>query len=403
MQLPTYVLAISALVPAIVLLVYVYIKDRSEKEPIGLLMLLLFAGAVMCFPAIGLERLLSKGIDALFSLFVVEQEGQFYFISNEFYYGYHIVDNFIGVALVEEGLKWLVLILLTRKNKNFNSLFDGIIYAVCVSLGFAALENVMYVLNGGITYALRRAFTAVPGHMFDAVFMGYYYSVWHITRMAKNLEDYSIKEKIIFSRSDELSTKRSALCSLLIPILVHGFYDFLCSISASSKFELVILYIAFYGFLIFLYFYCFKRIKKISKNDQIDVLIAVALFDKVHPGALARLENHFSGNSAESDSKFTNIPTINVPVASRKTSVVQSQHTHNFKGMYTSIPGTVESINIKIGQRVSVGTELMRIRGNTGLSSYPVNSTVSGIVHSINCSSHEDVGTNKVLCVIDVI
>lgn len=132
----TVLLTCAALLPAVVLLIYIYIKDRVEKEPIGLLLTLFALGAVICLPAALIEEIFSVVIDGVFSTFAYDIGGSLYLMSgtNKLYV---FVSNFIGVALVEEGLKFLILILVTRKNKNFNSLFDGIIYSVFVSLGFA--------------------------------------------------------------------------------------------------------------------------------------------------------------------------------------------------------------------------------------------------------------------------
>ena len=105
-------------------------------------------------------------------------------------YLYVAVDMFIGVALVEEGFKWLTLVFFTKKSKEFNCLFDGMIYAIFVSLGFAALENILYVLNNGWVNAATRAILSVPGHMFFAVMMGYYYSRWNIFAKAREGEEW---------------------------------------------------------------------------------------------------------------------------------------------------------------------------------------------------------------------
>ena len=152
----TYLLFI-ALAPAIVLMIYVWSKDKS-KEPFGMLVMLVILGALSCFPAGFLE---SPVIDAIVSVF-----GKDNLLS-------YFVQAFIGVALMEEGCKFLVMFFYTKNHKEFNGLFDGMIYAIFVSLGFAAFENVFYVFDFGSKVALSRAFTAIPGHMFNAVFMGY--------------------------------------------------------------------------------------------------------------------------------------------------------------------------------------------------------------------------------------
>ncbi len=276
MKIDVILLICAALLPAIVLCIYVFKKDRVEKEPIGLLLGLLALGCVICWPAAEIESMLSVIIDKAFSPFTFEEEGAVY-LSETAFKVYNAVDNFIGVALVEEGLKFIVLFFVTRKNKNFNSLFDGLIYAVFVSLGFAAFENVLYVVNYGWTNALVRALTAVPGHMFFAVLMGYYYSMWHICEQANALEQGLKKAGFIDKNAKEISAKKYLICSLLVPILAHGLYDYCCTA------ETVLADIVFYVFLIFLYIYCFKRIKEMSKGDMEDGKLAMALVFKKYP------------------------------------------------------------------------------------------------------------------------
>ncbi len=88
---------------------------------------------------------------------------------------YTILLAFLVVAVVEEGTKFVFLKLRTWRDPNFNFRFDGIVYAVFVSLGFAAFENINYVLGYGLTVALPRAVLAIPAHMGFAVFMGLFY------------------------------------------------------------------------------------------------------------------------------------------------------------------------------------------------------------------------------------
>ena len=235
-----YFLIAIALLPAIVLCGYVFKKDRVEKEPLGLLLKLFIFGAISYVPAAFAEVFLGEIIDA-------------FFINGT--YTYLLVDNFIGIALVEEGIKFIVLIWLTRRNKAFNSFFDGLIYSVFVSLGFAALENVLYVLEGGIYTGIMRAILSVPGHMFFAVMMGYHYSLWHITEKAAEKEAEIESRKAPFD-----SSKEKALC-LIVPTLAHGFYDFCCSAGAVWATFLL------YAFVIFMYVHCFGRIKKMSNAD----------------------------------------------------------------------------------------------------------------------------------------
>lgn len=86
-------------------------------------------------------------------------------------------DAFFVAGFTEEFAKFAVLYWIVWKNKEFDQHFDGIIFAVCVSMGFALVENLMYVFEGGMKVALIRAVLAVPGHGLNAVVMGYYLSL----------------------------------------------------------------------------------------------------------------------------------------------------------------------------------------------------------------------------------
>ncbi len=258
-----WVLATLALLPAVVLCVYIYRKDRVEKEPIGLLLMLLAFGALTIVPAIFLEQWISPLIDGVFSQFGerMVSGGVTYHLLNDFAYtAYCAVDATIGVALVEEGVKWIALVLLTRRSRHFNCLFDGIVYAVFVSLGFAALENVMYAFNYGFNTVLVRALTAIPGHMFNGVLMGFYYSFWKLSTLAYGIEqDFATCGTIRLYKP--IRKNRYMVMSLAVPILTHGFYDF-CIFTEEFFFEIV-----FYIFLFGLYMFCFKRIDEMSAFD----------------------------------------------------------------------------------------------------------------------------------------
>ena len=182
--------------PSVLLGKYVYNMDKVEKEPTSLLIKLFIAGIFSVF----LTLLISEFSEAIFPFI----DGEATDVKSI------VIYNFIGVALIEEFSKWIFLFICTWKNKHFNFLYDGIVYGVFVSLGFATLENCLYVFqpNGGIGTALLRAILSVPAHAFFGVFMGYYYG---IARMNKNQ-----KKGYIFY----------ILLSLLIPVFLHGTFDF---------------------------------------------------------------------------------------------------------------------------------------------------------------------------------
>ena len=148
-----------ALLPAVVLVVYICRKDRTDKEPPALLVKLLGFGALSCLPAIVVELILSAVIERLNVRSV--------------YLGYFL-EAFVVAGLTEETCKFLFL-RTTWRNPAFDYQFDAIVYAVMVALGFAAFENVKYVYSYGFATGLVRAVTAVPGHAIFGVFMGYFY------------------------------------------------------------------------------------------------------------------------------------------------------------------------------------------------------------------------------------
>ena len=181
---------ILALLPAIILLMYIWRKDQ-KKEPTSRLSKAVLLGIAICFPV----TIIELGIRAL--LFGVD--GQPTSIAET------TTMAFIVAALPEETFKLLALWLALRKNPFFDEHFDGIVYAVCVGLGFAAVENIGYVLSYDewISVAISRSLLAVPGHYAFAVLMGYYYSLYHFV-------DHSPK---------------IAACILFVPVAAHGFYD----------------------------------------------------------------------------------------------------------------------------------------------------------------------------------
>ncbi|MBR4509611.1 MAG: PrsW family intramembrane metalloprotease, partial [Ruminococcus sp.] len=131
-------------------------------------------------------------------------------------------------------------------SKEFNYTYDAVVYAVSVSLGFAALENILYVFDGGFSTAILRALTSVPGHTLFAVFMGYH---------------YGIAKKAFCSKKVGL-TIVSFCISLILPILIHGFYDF-CLFMQNWLFIFI-----FLGFDVILTVLGFLVVNKLSREDS---------------------------------------------------------------------------------------------------------------------------------------
>ena len=186
----TLIILTAALLPAILLWFYIWKKD-AQPEPTSQLIKAILWGAGIVIPVVIVELIIQTilwGVDGGPSTLIGTT-----------------VDAFFVAALPEESFKLLVLWIVLRKNPYFDEHFDGIVYAVSIGLGFAAIENVFYLFNDDewVVTALLRSLLAVPGHYAFAVLMGYYYSVYHFV-------DRSPK---------------TAACILLIPVLVHGIYD----------------------------------------------------------------------------------------------------------------------------------------------------------------------------------
>lgn len=210
---------LAAILPAFLLFLYIWKKD-PQKEPTSRLVKAVLWGVGICIP-IGFFEM---RIDA--AIFGGGDPSTLFGTT---------VRTFFIAALPEETFKLLALWLVLRKNPFFDEHFDGIVYAVCVGLGFAAIENVAYVLSSEewLTVAISRSLLAVPGHYAFAIVMGYYYSLYHFV-------DH---------------TPKTAACVLLIPILLHGIYDALAMSGTVNE------YVGGIAFLVLIYF-CIKMHKR---------------------------------------------------------------------------------------------------------------------------------------------
>ncbi len=269
------ILFLMAVIPAVALCIYIYRKDRTEKEPVSLLLKLFLLGAMITVPTSIIEGITQPVISRIFSVY-----GEVSSLPFSLYIFYQFIYNTFGIALVEEGMKWFVVTKTTKRNGNFNSLFDGVIYSVFVSLGFAALENIMYVFNSdsfadGFSVAIARFFTSVPGHMFFSVAMGYCYSMWHIYELARQCEAAYVSNGIVRLKGLPFDGEKWLRRSIVYPTVIHGIWDFLCSERLPSFW--------LYIFIVLLYVVGFYRISRLSKADNYDRSIALGLTVKKYP------------------------------------------------------------------------------------------------------------------------
>ncbi|HET9053432.1 MAG TPA: PrsW family glutamic-type intramembrane protease [Cyclobacteriaceae bacterium] len=176
-----------ALAPGAAISLYIYLKDKHEREPLGLLLISFFYGVLSVF----LTLLISLPLEVI----VINKQSAADLFA----------DAFFKVALVEEFSKFVFLRFILFRNKNFNEPFDGIVYAAMVGMGFATLENILYVFQYGMATGILRMFTAVPAHACFAILMGYYLG------RAK----FSQHKKLYYS-----------LLALISATVFHGLYDY---------------------------------------------------------------------------------------------------------------------------------------------------------------------------------
>ena len=232
----TTILMLAAVLPALFLVSRVYRTDRFEKEPVGLLLKLLGFGILSTFLAIALEYLGEWILDGFVSYWDPM---------------YNVIYYFIIIAGAEEISKFLFLKLGSYKNSAFNCMFDGIVYAVTVALGFALIENIFYVLDGGLSTALVRAITAIPGHAADGVFMGIWYG------RAKHMQSIGQHD----------AEKKNLFLAILIPAIIHGAYDFILFINPDSIIASLAVILFFILFVIVLFTITIIKTRKIAKTD----------------------------------------------------------------------------------------------------------------------------------------
>ena len=177
-----------ALAPSAAIILFIYLKDKHEREPVSLLAISFFYGIF--------STLITLVISLPVNMLIILRAND---VVDEFY------AAFFKVALVEEFSKFFFVRFILFRNKHFNEPFDGIVYAVMVSMGFATLENVLYVFEFGYETAILRMFTAVPAHATFGVLMGYFLGKAKFTR----------KKNFLYS-----------FVALLAATLFHGSYDY---------------------------------------------------------------------------------------------------------------------------------------------------------------------------------
>lgn len=244
---------LSAVLPVLLLLWFIYRKDKYQPEPLGKLVWTFFVGCFSVVPAALMEAAIMPFAPAAEAMPV----------ANGLFNGYLVA------GLCEEGCKLLLLLWVIWRSPHFDEFFDGIVYAAYLSLGFACVENIGYVLQGNdqMLTALMRGLLAVPAHFLFAVTMGYYVSL---------------------AKFDPTGKRRHLWRAFFVPMLLHGTYDALLmvssNLSAGSGEETVVvggvcavLFIVFIVFDIRLWRRGLRRIKQMQERSREQG------FDRQHP------------------------------------------------------------------------------------------------------------------------
>jgi len=195
-----------AIAPALICLVYIYARDKFEKEPWGLLIIGVLTGVLITVPIMRTAGFIAG------------------FLPPVGHFGEVLFTSFIIASFVEEGFKFAALYFLIWQNRNMNEKMDGIVYAVFISLGFAGVENILYVLHpnlGGTATALGRAVVSVPAHGLFGVVMGYYFAL---------------------AKFEPSKRKLHISCALFVPLIIHGVYN---SLLLSNNSLLILAFIPF--------------------------------------------------------------------------------------------------------------------------------------------------------------
>ena len=229
---------LSAILPVVILLFFIYKKDKYQPEPLGKLVLTFFVGCFSVLPALGMELALGtfQPADALASA---------------------AYNGFCVAGFCEELCKLVLLYLVIWKSPHFDEYFDGIVYAAFLSLGFACIENISYVLqdNDAITVALFRGLLAVPAHFLFAVMMGYHFSL---------------------AKFDPSHRRGHLFRAFFYPFLMHGTYDsflFASGVLSATDDEtmaipVIAIFIIFIIFDVMMWRWGLKRIKRMQERSK---------------------------------------------------------------------------------------------------------------------------------------
>lgn len=225
------------LVPSIFFMWFLYKQDKVEKEPINLLLTLFIGGISSCI---------------ISSLIIMTLKTYIPFL-NDNIYSLNLMQIIIRIlfviSMVEELAKFIIGYMIVWKDKNFNYLYDGILYFSYVALGFSTFENIIYQIqfnNYGLLPIFTRSITSIPAHICFGIFSGYLISI-------AKLESYKKNGK----------TKKYIILSIIIPIILHFLYNFIL-LNTNKIFNIIIFII----YLVLLILLSYKIILLVRKNKK---------------------------------------------------------------------------------------------------------------------------------------
>ena len=224
---------ITALIPALILGWWIYKKDSLRPEPLRMLYKAFLYGVGSTFVTLVITSFLSMAGLMIYDL------GSF---------AGAVGTALSAAALPAEISKLLMLWLFMRKNPYYDEYLDGIVYAACVGLGFAATENVLYLVQSTdwVGTGIIRGLTAVPAHFAIACAMGYFYSKRHFGDRSK----------------------LTAACVLAVPVIIHWVYDALAFSEGIYPALSVVINILFVLLIWWIYRSTMRRINTMQQLDQ---------------------------------------------------------------------------------------------------------------------------------------
>jgi RsiW-degrading membrane proteinase PrsW (M82 family) len=219
-----FALISSGIAPGIALLSYFYLKDEYETEPLSFVLRIFIIGALLVFPI-------------MFIQYVFRVEG--IAVST-------VVRAFFLSGLLEEFVKWFIVYFFVYDHREFDEPYDGIVYSASVSLGFATMENILYLLANGVEVAVTRALLPVSSHALFAVIMGFYFGKAKFTR----------------------KKRRYLFLAFLLSFLLHGMYDFILLTQEKWSYYMV-------PFILLLWWVALRKVKQAKALHGYEKILSV--------------------------------------------------------------------------------------------------------------------------------